>query len=604
MKSLPKFISSAPMQPGIYLMKDEKGNILYIGKSKNLKKRITSYFSSEKDTRPFIPFLISHVSNVETIVVNNETEALLLENTLIKKHQPKYNALLKDDKTFFTLAIDTTHPWPFVQKIRSKQFIKKKGHLVFGPYTNSETLRHTLNLLYSFFPLRQCSDQEFSRRKKPCLLYDLQKCLAPCVNKCSSNEYQELLDQAILLLEHKNIALTKQLQELLKEAIEQLLFEKAKRLHANLNILKKNAESQNIENIQVSHTDALGIYRKNLIVVVSKLVFREHKLVNVELFTFLENTQEDPEIISSFILQHYKIISDIPKEILLPCSLETRPYLEKLFDAQIKLSYPQKGKKRRLIEIALLNAKNKLEEISSKKLVEEQVIQNLTEWLKFKNYPERIECFDASHLSGAAFIGVITVFSQGTPLNKFYRTFKIRTATDGDDYGALAECLTRRFKMIDNDSLLPNLLIIDGGRQHWNIANKTLTQLGLTQIDIIAICKENHRHDKGLSQEKIFNKAPSPLILPPASAELFFLQKIRDETHRFALYFQKKCLRKQSLKTEIKIKGIGPSKTKKILTYFGSWQEVFKKSPTEWANIPGLSQKDLETLSDSKRLFS
>nr|MCH9704457.1 excinuclease ABC subunit UvrC [Chlamydiota bacterium] len=376
MQSSSLCFDSYPTKPGVYLMYDEKGKVLYVGKAKNLKRRIKQYFVPGRDGRMMVPFLTSKVKKVDTIVVSSEKEALLLENTLIKEHQPRYNALLKDDKTFFSLVVNKGHKWPMLRVVRFKGKAAK-GNLYFGPYTDAFAARKTLKLLRHLFQLRQCSDYELAARKRPCMLYEMKQCIAPCVNKCTKEEYDGQVDQLIDFLKGRDRQIVRRLIEQRDEASKNQEYERAARAHDLVQSIEKTLEKQRVERAGQKNLDALGLVRAGDHVVVAQLLFRSGKLVAAHDHHFRKTAQEDEAIVRTFLMQHYQNVLEKPHAILLP--LEIEGGVQELLN--IPLLLPKRGNKAHLVKMAKGNAQAKLEQEKSRVENREQTLIDLQEKL-------------------------------------------------------------------------------------------------------------------------------------------------------------------------------------------------------------------------------
>lgn len=590
-----------PTLPGVYLMKNREGKILYIGKAVNLKNRIRQYFIPKRDGRLMVPFLTAQVEEIDTIVVRSEKEALILENNLIKKHQPKYNALLKDDKTYFSLMINHKHQWPMIRVVRYKGK-PPEGNLYFGPYTQGYAAKQTLELLRTLFPLRQCSDRELHLRSRPCILYDMKRCIAPCVEKCTKEEYDEHVKRVVNFLKGHDLAILRDLKKEMDSAVENLDFEKAQGIYTTILHIEATLETQRVEKAGYEDIDVLGIFQETDKAVLTQMIFREGKLIASNDIVFRHNAQESNELISSFILQHYGEKEDVPHEILTPVELKESEVLADLISEGKKrksaVRLPKKGDKKSLVEMANANAKIKFQKEKELKDQKEQILVSMEEIFELTHFPEIIECFDNSNLSGGEPVSSLVVFSGGKPDKSRYRKFKIREAGPSDDYGALKEVLERRYKKAKEEDNLPDLLIIDGGKGHLNIALKTLSALDISTVDVIAVAKEEGRHDKGVTQERIFlPERKEPVVLKPHSPILFLIQQIRDEAHRFAITFQKKRMQKRSLQSALdEIPGIGPVKKKRLLEHFGSLKRILEADETALKNVKGITDKDIEAL--------
>lgn len=591
----PQTLALYPDQPGVYLMKDAKGSFLYIGKAKDLRARLKQYFT-QQDTREMIPYLRSQIETIETIVVLSEKDALILENTLIKKHLPKYNCLLKDDKTFISLLM-TSHPWPMLQFIRYKEKPKEKGTF-FGPYTNALAARQTHDLILKMFPLRQCSDSEFASRTRPCLLYDIKKCCAPCVGKCTKEQYSTYVDGATRLLKGQDKEVIRDLKQKMEEASEALDFEKAKSFLQMIHQIEHVTSVQHVDNPYALNTDVIGLYREADAVMIALLLFREGKLVGSEHFSFHQILSSDAEILESFLLQHYKSLEQLPKEIFLPLELANNDSIEEIFDKKVKISNPKIGKKNDLLEMAFRNAKALfVREQDAKSLKEKQLIE-LQETLRLTRFPRRIECIDTSHISGADPVASLVTFINGVKDPSRMKRFKIKKTDISDDYSSMKEVLHRHFLKAKEENNFADLLIVDGGKGQLNLALDVFKQLNIASVDVIGVSKEDARHDKGLTQEKIFIPyQKEPILINPRSPLLFLLQKIRDEAHRVCIEYHRKKRSQRTISSKLdEIKGIGPIKKKRLLSHFKSVKAIQKASIDELKQIKGITQKDIEKI--------
>jgi excinuclease ABC subunit C len=591
-----KDIKNIPNKIGVYLMRDKNKKILYIGKAKDLKKRIKSYFS-QKDTRAMINILIPKIQKVDFFIVKTEKEALILENNLIKKHKPTYNILLKDDKTFVSLML-TNDKWPMLKLIRKRNLKDKNRY--FGPYTNAKAAKQTLSLILKLFPIRQCSNEEFKKRKKPCILYEIKKCLAPCVNKCSKEEYMENVKSIILLLKGKNKKVLSDLKNKMKKASKNLEFEKANELLNLLKKIKHVQEIQHVDNLYAKNIDAIGIFFENNFFTISQLIFRENRLIGSNHFNFSNKIFEEEKILENFIIQNYTKKDFLPSTILVPINLKNKKEIEEILlssqKKKIKIIYPKKGEKKNLINLALQNAKALLQKEKTNFSKNENFLLQLQRTLTLKNYPRYIECFDISNIGPFFRVGSLVVFVNGEKIKEKTRLFNIKTKKPSDIY-AMEEVLTRHLSKSLKEKHLPDLLIVDGGKQQLNIALKVLEKLKIASIDVIGLAKEKGRHDKGLTKEKIFLPyKKDPILIDKQSQILFFLQKIRDEAHRVAFFFHKKKREKKIKRSVLDdIKGIGERRKKILLKHFKSIENM-KKASLKELQIKGISKKLAENI--------
>lgn len=601
-----KILERFPEEPGVYLMKNAQGSVIYVGKAKHLKRRVKQYFAAGRDSRPMIPFLVAEVSLIETIVVETEKEALLVENTLIKKHQPKYNAFLKDDKTFISLMINNQHPWPMIKLIRYKGKPKEKG-LYFGPYTSAYAARETHELLTRLFPLRQCSDEELARRTRPCLLYGMKRCIAPCVGLCSKEEYHSFVEGATAFLKGKDEEIAAHLTKEMEKASEALEFERAAALLRTIRQIEHvTSTRQVVERAGARDSDSIGLFRQADEVILMQLFVREGRLVGSEHYSFFHSLEEDEELIESFLLQYYRVKRDLPQEILLPISLKNAGVIEEILseshDKKIALLTPSRGNKKSLVQLAGKNAAATFRQEKDAQELRERMLLELSEVLKLNRYPKRIECFDTSNISGSDLVASMVAFTDGQKDKKRTRLYKIKGIHKGDDYAALHQVLSRRLKKAKEEDDLPDLVIIDGGKGQLNIALQVFKELDIANVDLIALTKEEGRHDKGMSAERVFlPDHKDPLQLPLRSPLLFLLQQIRDETHDKAIGFHRKRRQKRLISSALEeIPGIGPVKRKRLLQRFGSLEAVKNATEEELLSVPSISQKDIKSI---KKLF-
>lgn len=594
-------LDTFPTQPGVYLMKNAAGDILYVGKAKNLRVRVKQYFLPGRDGREMIPFLIAHVTHVETIVVLSEKEALLLENTLIKKHLPRYNALLKDDKTYIALKITTKKTWPRLEIARYRGKPKPDGQY-FGPYTSAFAARRTFDLLQRLFPLRQCSDQEFARRTRPCILYDMKRCIAPCVNKCTKEEYDQLVNQTAKFLRGQDKDVVKELYEEMHQASDKLEFEKAGALLGTIRHIESTIEKQHVDKPLGIDMDVLGIFREAGEVILSQLLFRGGKLVGTSHFNFTNIAENDEELLESFILQHYEKQDELPHEILIPVAVGDASLLGEILGTnrvrKVQVILPQRGDKKSLLEMAYRNAETTFKKEKDAQAILDKTLIEMQEKLKLTRYPEVMECFDNSNISGTEPVSVMVAFVDGKKDSKRYRKYKVKTQETPDDYGTMYEVLSRRYKRAEEEKNLPDLLIVDGGKGHLNIALRVMQELNIVSIDVIAVAKEEGRHDKGATQEQVFlPNVKDPILLRQNSPILFLLQRIRDEAHRFAITFHRKRRSKATLKSKVdEIPGIGPVKRGILLRHFGSFKKIMEATEEQLRQVQSLSDANVKAI--------
>lgn len=602
----PSKLDAFSTQPGVYLMRGRQDVVLYVGKAKNLRQRLKQYFFPGRDGRAMVPFLVAKVENVETIIVTSEKEALLLENTLIKQYKPRYNALLKDDKTYIALKVTTRSNWPQVLLVRYRDKPKADGQY-FGPYTSAHAARATLDVIQRAFPLRQCSDQEFANRTRPCILYDMKRCIAPCVGRCTPDAYAHEVDKTIQFLKGQDKELLRDLYREMEKYSEELNFESAAQTLTTIRQIERTVEQQRVDKPLGGDADVIGLYRQGDELVLSLLEIRSGKLIGSRLYDFSESAEDDAELITSFLLQKYAEQELLPHEILLPLQLENEKDISEVIainkSRKATVYCPQRGDKKALVEMAETNAKASYHKDKNEKDIKERTLLQMQDVLRLKRYPRRIECFDTSNISGTSLVSTMVAFTDGFKDSNRYRKYKIKSVAIGDDYAALQEVLERRYKRAKEENDLPDLIIIDGGKGHLNIALNVLHQLDVVTVDVIGVAKEKARHDKGMTNEQVFlPNVKDPIHFPKNSQVLFLLQQIRDEAHRTAIGFFRKLHSKKTVKSAVEdISGIGPVKRKRLLKHFGSLKKIFEASEDELKQVPGVTTANIAAIQQAKR---
>jgi len=481
-------------------MRDCKGQVLYIGKAINLRVRVRQYFAGH-DNRAMVPYLTEQVADVQTILVRSEKEALLLESQLIKEYQPKYNVLLKDDKSFIAIRINPKGFWPKAAIVRSRTGLKQDGTL-FGPFSNAYAARETLEEIYKLFRLRQCSDEEFKRRTRPCLLYDIKRCTAPCVGRVSKEEYDAQVKRAILFLKGQNKEVVEILEREMEKASEQLEFERAGEILRRIKSIQKTIEKQSVIKAQGMDCDVIGVVRRAGMVTFAKLLYRGGRLLNAKHFHFTDQVGETEELLVTFLVQHYLHREELPKELYLPFPIKECDSLEELIG--VKVLQPTKGKKKDLVLLATKNAQAGFEQVEKEMVQADRVLFALQEQLDLSRVPTLIDCIDNSNLSQSEPVSAVISFRGVEPEKKRYRTYRIKSAKPGDDVGAMYEVLMRRLSRQKEEGTLPDLLIVDGGKGQLGAALRATQELDLVSVDVIGVAKERGRHDRGQTLEQIF----------------------------------------------------------------------------------------------------
>lgn len=591
-------LEKLPESPGVYVMKDRRGNVLYVGKAKNLRQRVRQYFVPGGDGRAMVPHLVEKVEDIDTVVVSSEKEALLLENTYIKKYKPPYNAVFRDDKSYICLKVTTKHTWPRVLVVRRRPEEIGDG-VVFGPYTSALAARETYDIICKLFPLRQCSDEELLRRDRPCILYQMKRCVAPCVELCTHEDYDAIVKRVVRFLKGYDKEVLADLKEEMLRRSESLEFERAGEIHKVIKRLEATLERQNVDTMGGEDADAIGLYREGGEVVLAQLIFREGRLMDTRKHVLSGICDDDEDILRGFLLAHYRNLPERPKMILLPLPLADADILQEILsqEGHVEISCPSKGRPRSQVSLADENAKAAFHQEKDQRLLREKTLLEMQEKLRLSRYPGIIECFDISHIGGQEMVAAMVVFYDGEKDSKRYRKFKIRAVEGGDDYGAMQEVLQRRYQRSKEENNLPDLVVIDGGKAHLNAAVKVLEALDIASVDIISLVKEEGRHDKGATREGVFLRGAKDPVFLKNSAVLFLLQRIRDEAHRFAITFQRHRRTKAQLKSELgSLPGIGPTKEKMLLKRFGSVKGLCEATREDLEKTPKLSHGDVETL--------
>lgn len=598
--SLEEQIQSLPTSPGVYLMRDPEGTVLYVGKAKNLRNRVRTYFGKSGDTRFSLRFLMPKVHQVETLLTDTEKEALILENTLIKKFKPRHNINFKDDKTYFNLKFSLNEEFPKLSLVRK---VKKDGARYFGPYASSAAVKETLKLLRGIFPLRTCSQASFKNRSRPCLNFQIKKCLAPCCVLISAEKYAEVVQEVLLFLEGKNSQLVKLLRERMAAASEALRFEEAARIRDQIQAVEQTLEKQKAVTQQMTDQDVFAFYRRGNAWEFQVLFFRRGLLVGNKSFHFSRLNLPDEEALSAFLRQYYAEDRYIPQEILLPLVVEDESllgeWLSEKKGGKVQVLSPRKGRKRRLVEMAQKNAENAFQKKVNAKETLSQTLKELQEKLRLRTLPHRVECFDISNLFGTLAVGSMVSFLDGNPDRSHYRHFKVHAPSFPDDYAMMYEVLKRRYSKLAEEKETPDLLIVDGGKGQLNVALAVLTEVGQPGISAVGLAKDKHTVLKkmgGKTSDKVYlAHIKDPMLLPSHSASLHFLQQIRDEAHRFAIRYHKKLRGKQGLQTVLdEVPGIGGVKKKALLKNFGSLQRIQEVSLEELSQVESLTQKDVQ----------
>ena len=573
-----------PTNPGVYLMKNEQAKIIYVGKAINLKNRVKSYFQSSKNHSPKVKSMVEKICDFEYIITANEIEALILECNLIKKYRPKYNISLRDDKTYPYIKVTLNEDYPTVSITRK---ILKDGAKYFGPYTSAGAVHEVLNLLKKLFQIRSCRQMN---TKRPCLEFHIKRCLAPCTGRVAKSEYREMIKSLCLFLEGRNEVVLKELTSRMQIAAENFQFELAAKLRDQVLAIEKISAKQNII-IGSSDQDIIGLARKADEACIQIFFIRSGKMIGRDHF-LLNGTEDetDSALLNAFLEQYYNKATFIPKEIILPAEIENEEilsaWLSQKKNAKVSFGLPQRGVKKEMVLMANDNAVVVLEEqmIKNSAGLEQTVgaMKDLGRYLRMEKELKRIECFDISHIQGSETVASMVVFSNGAPDKQEYRRYKLKSVEGKpDDFKSMQEVVGRRYRQ--SDGIMPDLIIIDGGKGQLNSALEIIRALGHYQIPVVGLAKQF---------EYVFLEGQSePVILPPNSKALYLIQRIRDEAHRFAITYHRKLRHKRNLVSVLDhIEGIGPTRRKALWDAFGSIAEIKKAKITDLTAVPGISE--------------
>jgi excinuclease ABC subunit C len=672
-KTLAEILEALPTAPGVYIMKDARGKPIYIGKAAVLRNRVRQYFQpASGDSRDFVPLLEGIVADIETVVTSNEKEALLLENTLIKRHQPRFNVKLTDDKNFLVLRLDPDGEWPRLEVTRR---LGDDGAYYFGPYHSATSCREALRVVNRHFQLRTCTDHVLHNRKRPCLQYQIKRCPAPCVLPVSREAYGDQVRDVRLFLDGKNDELLDRLRSRMKDAAARTEFEVAAEIRDQIKALEVSLEKQRVVSSDFLDQDVVGYHREGIALEIVVMSIRNGQLNGNRAYSFTGQEFPDAELISSFIGLYYDLGAPPPDEVLLPIEIEDAPLKAEWLSEKrgalpgrhkkVEVLVPQRGERTRLIDLASKNAAASFASRRNTRADVELALGKLQRRLKLTKLPRVIECYDVSHLQGFATVASMVVFVDGRPEKSRYRTYKVRApGADGrgrhnDDFASMYEVLSRRFRRAREGGedagtwKLPDLIVVDGGKGQLAMALAAARDVGIdvragVGLPIVALAKERdvalaeglvegagvpvadaseatpeatagaEAADAQLAEPDVAPPAvaspvppkksdrdagsttkPDRVFLPHAkdaipirtnSAEMFVLQQLRDEAHRFAISFHRNSRRRLTLRSALSdIPGIGPGRQRQLLRHFGSVKRVREASVAELAGAPGIS---------------
>ncbi len=593
----------APPATGVYLMKDAEGRVLYVGKAVNLRARIRSY-AGKTDGRAMIPYLLRRVDQVAFIVTETEKEALILENTLIKEHRPRYNVNLRDDKNYFTIRIDPGEDFPRFQLVRK---VKKDRARYFGPYASSAAVREALRVLQPVFPLRTCGDLELKTRIRPCIELELKRCLGPCVGLVGKEDYGDVVREAVSFLEGRGRGLLSALRARMARLSREMRFEDAARLRDRIAALEATLEKQKVFSFTGKDRDVFGLYRAGDRVQVSVLFARRGRIQGQMPLTPLKSRADSGEILSAVMKQYYDREISLPREILIPVDIEDRRAMEEWLGEKkggtVSIRLPRRGEGAGLLSMAGRNAENFYRADLKSDLSDETVLSLLQENLHLKNVPRRIECYDISNVGGDHATGSRVTFLDGRPDRGGYRRYRIRDVSGSDDFAMMAEVLRRRFS--DPAGSAPDMIVMDGGKGQLAVALSVLKDMKITGVDVIGLAKkrpgddERGDEDTGVSgkvsreSDRVYLPGrKNPLYLTRVPVLLHLLQRVRDEAHRFALAGHRKMRDRTAFESPLEsLPGIGPARKRELLSRFGSLDGIRRARTEDLAATAGIGPR-------------
>ncbi len=601
LKDRPKTL---PATPGVYLFKDKAGKVIYVGKAANLRSRTSSYFAPADTLIPKVHRMMSKAADLDFIVTDSEQEAIFLECNLIKRHHPRYNVSLKDDKSFPYLKVSLNEDYPRIYVTRR---LEQDGSRYFGPYANAKSVRRTMDLIKKLFPYRSCRKKITGNDKRPCLEYHINRCVGPCIGDVSFEEYREVVKQVLLFLEGKQDRIAKQLKHRMEQSSKDLEFERAAAIRDQLQGIEGVMERQKVISVKAVDEDVIAFARDGDEACAQVFFVRSGKLIGNEHFILGGTSDEDSgQIMASFIKQYYNSASYVPPQLQLQYDVDDfalSEWLQSRRGAKVRMLVPQRGEKKKLVDLVAQNAAQLLEQRKIRKLSDAgktaEALLELQEKLVLPKVPKRIECYDISNIQGANAVGSMVVFYEGKPKKSDYRRFSIKRVSDVDDYAMMREVLKRRFaravRLPENENgwaVMPDLLLIDGGKGHLGVALDVLKESGVDSISAASIAKEN--------EEVFLPGRVDPIVLPASSQALYLLQRIRDEAHRFAITYHRKARQKSAVASVLDdVPGIGPRRKKALIRHFGSVSKIRDASVDELADVAGMNKALAQRLKES-----
>jgi excinuclease ABC subunit C len=591
-------LARLPERPGVYIFKDARGTVLYVGKAQSLRNRVRSYWQAKGAAdMHLIRSVIDRVASVEYTLTDTVSEALLLEANLVKREQPRFNIRLKDDKSYPFIKVSLADEFPRIERTRK---LPQDGSRYFGPYASATSVDSAMDLIRRIFPFRTCTIEIHEGQRalpRPCLLYDIGRCQGPCIEAVSKADYRRDIEQVMLFLDGRQEVVARALRNEMAVASEKLDYEKAAGLRDQVRAIERTMESQKMAAFARTQQDALGLARSGPEAAVQLFMVRSGRMVGRDVF-LLENAAgaTDGDLLAAFLKQYYASAGSVPPRILVPVAPPDRAELETFLaerrGGKVALAVPRRGEKRELIALAARNAGDALAREQARRLSDRgqslAALAELADALGLPAPPVRIECYDISNIQGSDSVGSMVVFEDGAPRNAEYRRFRIRTVVGADDFASHQEVLRRRFRRVpDEDGIeairwrLPDLVVIDGGRGQVSAARETMEALGLHDVPLVGLAKER--------EELFLPGAVEPIVLPATSPALYLVQRLRDEAHRFAITYHRSLRgRRQTRSALDELTGVGPKRKRALLRAFGSLRRIRDAPVEEIAAVPGI----------------
>jgi excinuclease ABC subunit C len=573
-------LDTLPASSGVYVFHGADGKVLYVGKARSLRSRVRSYFQpGSSDLRAFVSRLERELTDIETFVTHTDKEAALLENQLIKSHQPKYNVKLRDDKEFLSLRLDMKKPWPRLEVVRRS---KLDGAQYFGPYHSATAARQTLRLVNRYFQLRTCTDTEFRMRSRPCLQYQIKRCPGPCALEVDAEEYRAQVANVARFLEGQHDELVRDVDQRMKSASGELEYERAAVYRDQLRAVERAQEEQRVAGVHKSDQDVIGFHRQGDQVEVAVLSMRGGRLFAVRTLPLRRVAVPNDEMLGAFLRQHYAERTSLPDEILVPVTIEMSEALEELLSEnrkrRVQIVEPKRGTKAKLLDLARENAEHAFNEKERAREDVEARLEGLQRHLRLSVLPRRVECVDISHTGGEETVAVFVTLQDGVPAKERYRSFHVKQVSGGDDYAAMYEVLVRRLrrgKKKEEGWALPDLLVVDGGKGQLGVAVRALEDIGVTDLEVAAVAKARLTATGQEEGDRVFRPGQKNAVPVRGNSALSLLLLARDETHRASNALRKKVGRTRRLRSELDgVPGVGPKTRGKLLRNLGSLREV------------------------------